>query len=85
MADEDDFIEAGDDDVEPPCLSELEEKYIDRLLAIREHSVGTVECVQKMLAVLGDIDVEIMCAKAKGDAAAVAEYTALRRFVKEAI
>jgi hypothetical protein len=84
-ADEDDFVESVADDAEPPCMTELEEKWIDRLLAIRQHSVGVVEATQKMLAVLDDIDVEILCAKATGNAAAVAEYMALRKFVKESI
>ena len=82
-AGDDDYVEA--EAVEPPCMTELQERYIDRLLAIRQHTVGDVECVVQMLGVVDEIDTDLLVARVKGDAAAVAEYTALRKFVKEAI
>ena len=66
-------------------LTDLEYQYLDRLLRIRQHADGDVECVVQMLGVVSEIDVAIQHAKVTGDKSAEMEYVALRRFVKDSI
>lgn len=62
---------------------ELEERYLDRLLAIRDHEGADAPAGYQRL--LDEIDGHILVARAEGSDEAVADYVNLRQYVKDLI
>jgi len=66
-------------------VTELEAKYYDRCLSIRQFTPDNVECVAALEGVVEEIGIDILHARAMGDAVAVEKYESLRAFIKDVI